>query len=99
MLIPKLLEKNFPTNFFNMRFFQFLSSNFAISVKFCVFGTSIDLLQPLVFFTRIWESFPKDRIKFIRNKQEFNVELKNYFWQNLKETVACNRLFCPSYYR
>jgi len=59
---------------------------------------SFDLisLQPLISFPKNWENFPDDRIKFICNKLEFNSELKKHFLQTLNETVACNRLFCPS---
>ena len=33
--------------------------------------------QPLSGFPKIWASFPDERIKFIRNVVEFNLELKN----------------------
>ena len=58
--------------------------------------TNLIALQPLIAFPRIWESFPDDRIKFIRNKIEFNLELKNYFLQQLNANIVCNRLFCPA---
>ena len=33
-------------------------------------------LHPLTFFPKNWQNFPEDRIKFIRNKIEFNSEPK-----------------------
>ena len=58
--------------------------------------TNLISLQPLISFPKIWENFPDDRIKFIRNKTEFNLELKKHYLQLLNESVECNRLFCPS---
>ena len=51
---------------------------------------------PLTSFPKIWEEFPADNIKFIRNKLEFNSELKNHFLEQLNPTVVCTRLLCPS---
>jgi len=58
--------------------------------------TNLISLQPLISFPKMWENFPDDRIKFIRNKTEFNLELKKHYLQLLNESVECNRLFCPS---
>jgi len=65
--------------------------------------TNLISLQPLISFPRLWESFPRlwesfpdDGIKFIRNKIEFNIELKKHFMQLLNNNVICNRLFCPA---
>jgi hypothetical protein len=51
--------------------------------------------HPLFSFPRMWEEFPDDRIKFIRNKHEFNLDLKNFFLNKLSENFVCNRLLCP----
>jgi hypothetical protein len=51
---------------------------------------------PLVSFPTIWENFPDENIKFIRNKIEFNVKLKTYQLKQLSYVITCNRLYCPS---
>ena len=58
--------------------------------------TNLIAKQPLISFPRIWETFPDERIKFLRNKIEFNKELKQHFLNNLSNQVICNRLFCPA---
>ena len=50
---------------------------------------------PLVAFPKIWSAFPDERIKFIRNVPEFNMELKNYYLNQLSSNPTCNRLLCP----
>ena len=51
--------------------------------------------QPLTDFPRIWDSFPDERIKFIRNVSEFNNELKKHYLDLLSFTPSCTRLLCP----
>jgi hypothetical protein len=51
--------------------------------------------HPLTTFPQLWEEFPDEGIKFIRNKLEFNNKLKIYFLNCLKSTVNCGRLLCP----
>jgi hypothetical protein len=51
--------------------------------------------HPLFAFPRIWDEFPDQNIKFIRNRFEFNTELKNYFLNRLSDVPVCNRLLCP----
>ena len=58
--------------------------------------TNLISLQPLISFPRIWEEFPDEQIKFIRNKPEFNHKLKEHFLSKLSYTVNCNRLICPA---
>jgi len=58
--------------------------------------TNLISIQPLIAFPKMWDSFPEGRIKFIRNKLEFNKELKEHFLNNLNSIIVCNRLFCPS---
>ena len=53
-------------------------------------------LLPLVSFPQLWESFPADNIKFLRNKSEFNLELKKYFLEKLSSIPICTRLLCPT---
>ena len=53
-------------------------------------------LHPLIHFPTLWEAFPDEAIKFIRNKQEFNTSLKQHYLEKLSAVVACNRLYCPS---
>jgi hypothetical protein len=45
--------------------------------------------QPLSGFPKIWESFPDERIKFIRNVVEFNLELKMYYLNLLSSKPIC----------
>jgi len=54
---------------------------------------------PTYDFARTWELFPDEQIKFIRKKNIFDQQLKNYFIKDLSDTVTCNRLFCPACYR
>jgi hypothetical protein len=51
---------------------------------------------PMVSFPKIWNEFEAEDVKFIRNKIEFNLKLKNYFFSNLSSIPQCTRLFCPS---
>jgi len=51
---------------------------------------------PLTNFPKLWHNFQDERIKFIRNKSEFNSELKSYFLNKLSLIYICNRLFCPA---
>lgn len=52
--------------------------------------------HPLITFPKLWEQFPDIQIKFIRNKLEFDEQLKNYFLNDLSSVPNCNRLFCYS---
>jgi len=54
--------------------------------------------HPLTTFPQLWEDFPDEGIKFIRNKLEFNRKLKFYFLNLLKTHVTCGRLLCPDCY-
>jgi len=50
---------------------------------------------PLSIFPKIWNEFPDENIKFIRNKIEFNLKLKKYLLNQLSSSITCNRLLCP----
>ena len=50
---------------------------------------------PLTSFPRIWTEFPAEEIKFMRNKIEFNSNLKMHFLNKLSPRVVCDRLLCP----
>ena len=52
--------------------------------------------RPLFNLPRIWESFPDESIKIVRNKIEFNAKLKKYFLNELSPTPQCTRMLCPS---
>ena len=54
---------------------------------------------PTCCFPRLWEQFPDEEIKFIRNRTEFDNKLKDYFVRDLNSNVNCNRLFCPTCFR
>ena len=54
--------------------------------------------NPLFDFPKIWELFPDNQLKFIRNTLVFDTKLKNYFLNDLSDTILCNRAFCPSCY-
>jgi hypothetical protein len=51
---------------------------------------------PFFAFPRLWESFPNNTIKSISQKTLFDLNLKNFFLEDLSENPICNRLFCPS---
>ncbi len=51
---------------------------------------------PLYSFPKLWENFPDENIKFIRNVNEFNKSLKEYFLAKLSLTVVCTKAYCPS---
>jgi hypothetical protein len=42
-----------------------------------------------------WHEFPNENVKFIRNKQTFNEELKKHFLSKLDANYRCVRLLCP----
>ena len=54
---------------------------------------------PTYDFARTWELFLDEQIKFVRNKNSFDQQLKNYFINDLSETVPCNKLFCLACFR
>ena len=43
---------------------------------------------PTYDFARTWEPFPDEQIKFVRNENSFDQQLKNYFINDLSETVT-----------
>ena len=53
-------------------------------------------ILPLTHFPRLWDSFPDEGIKFVRNISEFNMKLKGYYIDKLSPVPVCNRLFCPN---
>jgi hypothetical protein len=57
--------------------------------------TALTSRLPLTTFPRLWCDFPDEDIKFVRNKKEFNLKLKNHFISKLSTTIQCNRLLCP----
>ena len=57
--------------------------------------STLDLF-PLYNFPKIWQDFPDEQIKIIRQSSEFDAKLKNYFLSDLASNVICNRLFCPA---
>ena len=57
--------------------------------------TTLVSYHPLVLLPKTWESFPNGYIKFLRNKIEFNSELKKHYLDQLSNEPICNRLLCP----
>ena len=53
-------------------------------------------LYPLYNFPKIWESFPDHQIKILHKNSEFDKKLKQYFINDLSDTVDCGRLLCPA---
>jgi len=51
---------------------------------------------PFISFPKLWNSFPNDELKFLRNKLVFNSKLKTHFLNNLREVVNCTRLTCQA---
>ncbi len=51
--------------------------------------------QPLTKFPKTWHEFPNEDVKFLKNKQTFNEELKKHFLSQLNANYRCVRLFCP----
>jgi len=58
--------------------------------------TTILSRMPLTSFPKIWESFPNEEIKFVRNKLEFNSKLKLHYLDQLNSVPVCNKLLCPA---
>lgn len=56
--------------------------------------TSVTSRLPLVVLPKLWNDFPDNDLKFIRNKIEFNFKLKEYLIKQLQESVYCGRLLC-----
>jgi hypothetical protein len=55
-------------------------------------------LLPYYSLPRIWLTFDQlnPGISILRDKKEFNKELKTYFINKLSSTIKCNRLLCAS---
>jgi len=71
-----------------------LRNNDLLYIPFARLSSS--LKQPLFNLPKTWLDFPEENVKIIRNKMEFNSELKKYLLKNLSSTVICNRLLCPT---
>jgi len=54
------------------------------------------LRMPLHLFPKCWNDFENEDLKFIRNKIEFNLKLKDFLLEKLSATINCRRLLCPS---
>jgi hypothetical protein len=52
--------------------------------------------MPLYSFPKAWSLLTDHSITIIRNRDEFNVKLKEYFLAKLSFTVTCTKAFCPS---
>jgi len=50
---------------------------------------------PLYNLTRLWDNFPDQIIKNLNSKEQFNGNLKRFYFNQLSENVICNRLLCP----
>ena len=48
----------------------------------------------LYSFPKIWEEFPSEQIKIFRKITKFDHNPKQYFLDDLSETVTCNRQVC-----
>lgn len=51
--------------------------------------------HPYFNLPRLWQEFPSNEIKILREKSLFNVQLKLYFLSKLDDNYVCNRLLCP----
>ena len=51
--------------------------------------------QPLIKIPKSWMMLNEPAIKILRDKNEFNLKLKEYFIEQLSETPNCNRILCP----
>lgn len=51
---------------------------------------------PLLSYPKEWENFPDEQIKITRNITKFDLELKEYYLNDLQAIPTCNRLFCPA---
>ena len=65
-----------------------------LNIPFVRLSTSTN--QPLVKLPKTWVDFPHPDIKILRNKNEFNKKLKQFFIDNLSLNVNCERLLCPT---
>ena len=51
---------------------------------------------PLINLPKTWINFANENIKILRNKVEFNFELKKHLLNELSSVITCNRLLCPA---
>ena len=51
--------------------------------------------HPYFAFPRIWQNFKEEQIKILRDKNQFNAKLKEFFLNKLNANFVCNRLLCP----
>ena len=94
--LPKSFEQTWTTNRYrlpNQSHIELRNSN-NLFVPFARNSTISKM--PLFSFPKIWENFPCEQIKILRDKSEFNFELKKHFLSLLNATPNCQRLFCPS---
>ena len=56
---------------------------------------SLSQKQPYFNLPLLWSQFNNPQIKIIREKKQFNCELKKFLISNLSDIVICNRLLCP----
>ena len=51
--------------------------------------------HPYFAFPRIWQNFKEEQIKILRDKNQFNAKLKEFFLNKFNANFVCNRLLCP----
>ena len=57
---------------------------------------TFSLKFPLINLPKTWSNFPDENIKILRNKLEFNSELKKYLLNELSSVIVCSRMLCPA---
>ncbi len=94
--LPELFENTWQTNRIRREGQPQVELRNAEEINIPFARTKLIGIQPLVAFPHVWENFPDDGIKFLRNKLEFGGKLKRHYLNTLSQVVICNRLLCPA---
>ena len=54
--------------------------------------------HPYFAFPKIWDNFKEEQIKILREKNQFNTKLKEFFLNKLEANFVCTGLLCPHFH-
>ena len=74
--------------------YDYDNDNYDYDYDYYDYDYDYDYVLPLFDFTKIWQTFPDEQIKFVRNISELDTKLKKKIFDDLSEIVVCNRLLC-----
>jgi len=94
--LPKIFDNTwltFETRRQNLNIYHALRNSDNLYLPFARLTSSSK--HPFFLFPRLWQNFNEESIKILRNKIQFNSNLKKFLINKLNPNFTCNRLMCP----